>query len=44
MRPTCILALSDFNQIGYYDYDDNLVDMKYMFNDNKHYLNKIDIV
>jgi len=36
--------VNDFNQIGYYDYDDNLVDMKYMFNDNKHYLNQIDIV
>ena len=36
--------VNDFNQIGYYDYDGNLVDMKYMFNDNKHYLNQIDIV
>ena len=34
----------NFNQIGYYDYDDNLVDMKHMFNDNKHYLNKIEIM
>tara|TARA_B110000259_G_scaffold83711_1_gene97721 strand:+ start:2212 stop:3168 length:957 start_codon:yes stop_codon:yes gene_type:complete len=34
----------NFNQIGYYDYEDNLVDMKHMFNDNKHYLNKIEIM
>ena len=33
-----------FDQIGYYDYEDNLVDMKHMFNDDRHHLNKIEII
>ena len=35
--------VNNFNQIGYYDYEDKLVDIKHMFNDNKHYLNQIKI-
>lgn len=35
---------NDFKQIGYYDFKDNLIDIRHMFKDNKSHHNQIQII